>query len=105
MSSARRRTGICRSSPLGGIPLSSVVERRKGHMNDVPCCGSSLWSRRKAQHDHVPSRTPVLDLPLRWGQHPAPGSNHEMQMSVGGARYYLRLAAELGEVKTRTTEP
>jgi hypothetical protein len=29
----------------------------------------------------------------------------EMQMSVGGARYYLRLAAELEEVKTRTTEP
>jgi len=38
MSSARRRTGICRSSSLGGIPLPSVVERRKGHGNDVPCC-------------------------------------------------------------------
>jgi hypothetical protein len=34
MFSARRRTGICRSSPLGGIPLPRVVERRKGYRND-----------------------------------------------------------------------
>ena len=28
----------------------------------------------------------------------------EMQMSIGGARYYLRLAAELEGEKTRTNE-
>lgn len=29
----------------------------------------------------------------------------EMQMSIGGARYYLRLAAELEGEKTRINEP
>ena len=29
----------------------------------------------------------------------------EMEMSIGGARYYLRLAAELEGEKTRVSEP